>query len=213
MANGSSKYTTTADPGYKFLQSILHIPGCTTSAASRGVFPGSTHVRGRETRSYNFDFFYAHPPAVVVALVDPVGVGILESDPALRKECQRMTVRECRHRKSREMPKEKEDAAQLQQQNGDGNGMMTGCSARANGLVLDIRITDPVKLERRLKRQRSEAGDASTDSHASEKEDAKDPKPARGALDGQQDVDELDIIGPSPVLSPGPQLQYQRHLH
>ncbi|KIL55642.1 hypothetical protein M378DRAFT_577209 [Amanita muscaria Koide BX008] len=143
-------------------------------------------------------------------------VGILESDPALRKECQRMTVRERRHRKSREMPKEKEDAAQLQQQqqNGNGNGMMTGCSARANGLELDIRITDPVKLEGRLKRQRSEAGgDASTDSHASEKGDAKGPKPAPGALDRQQDVDELDIIGPSPIPSPGPQLQYQHRLH
>ncbi|KAM6489746.1 hypothetical protein JOM56_014769 [Amanita muscaria] len=121
-------------------------------------------------------------------------VGILESDPALRKECQRMTVRERRHRKSREMPKEKEDAAQLQQQqqNGNGNGMMTGRSARANGLELDIRITDPVKLERRLKRQRSEVGgDASTDSHGSEKGDAKRPKLAPGALDRQQDVDEL----------------------
>ncbi|KAM6489309.1 hypothetical protein JOM56_015210 [Amanita muscaria] len=78
-----------------------------------------------------------------------------------------------------------EGPQQQQQQNGNGNGMMTtGCSARANGLELDIRITDPVKLERSLKRQRSEAdGDASTDSHALEKGDAKGPKPAPGALD------------------------------
>ncbi|KAM6489275.1 AAA domain containing protein [Amanita muscaria] len=152
-------------------------------------------------------------------------VSILEFDPALRMECQRMAVRERKrreeHRKSREKLKEKEDAAQLlqQQQNGNGNGMMTRRSARANGLELDIRITDPVKLERRLKRQRSEAGgDASTDSHASEEGDgegreSKRPKRAPGTLDGQQDIDELDIIGPSPVPSPRPQLQQQHHPH
>ncbi|KAM6492661.1 hypothetical protein JOM56_012385 [Amanita muscaria] len=78
---------------------------------------------------------------------------------------------------------------------------------RANGLELDIRITDPVKLERRLKRQRSEAGDdAPTDSHASEERtdkgrESKHSKRAPGALGGQQDVDELN---PSPVPSPGP---------
>ncbi|KIL56188.1 hypothetical protein M378DRAFT_533332 [Amanita muscaria Koide BX008] len=105
-----------------------------------------------------------------------------------------------------------EGPQQQQQQNGNGNGMMTtGCSARANGLELDIRITDPVKLERSLKTQRSEAGgDAFTDSHASEKGDAKGPKPAPGALDRQQDVDEL--VGPSSVPLPGPQFQYQHHL-
>ncbi|KIL55120.1 hypothetical protein M378DRAFT_18228 [Amanita muscaria Koide BX008] len=80
---------------------------------------------------------------------------------------------------------------------------------RANGLELDI---DPVKLERRLKRWRSEAGDdASTDSHASEERDGKGreskrSKRAPGALDGQQHIDELN---PSPVPSPGPQLQQQ----
>ncbi|KAM6492890.1 hypothetical protein JOM56_011024 [Amanita muscaria] len=57
------------------------------------------------------------------------------------------------HRKSREKLIQKEDAAQLQQQqNGNGNGMMTRRSARANN----------IKLERKLKRQRSEAGGSVT---------------------------------------------------
>ncbi|KAM6503674.1 hypothetical protein JOM56_000617 [Amanita muscaria] len=48
---------------------------------------------------------------------------------------------------------EKEDAVQLrQQQNGNGNGMTTRRSARANRLELDIRMMDATKLERRLKR-------------------------------------------------------------
>ncbi|KIL60556.1 hypothetical protein M378DRAFT_168042 [Amanita muscaria Koide BX008] len=139
-------------------------------------------------------------------------VSILQSDPALRMECQRMAVRKRKRReerrKSRGKLKEKEDSVQLlQQQNGNGNGTITRRSARANRLELDIRITDPVNLGRRLKRQRSEAGgDASTDSHTWEEGDgegreSKRPKRASGALDGQQDTDELDIIGPSPAVA------------
>ncbi|KAM6489293.1 hypothetical protein JOM56_015194 [Amanita muscaria] len=110
-------------------------------------------------------------------------------------ECRRMAVRKRKRReehwKNNGKLKEKEDAAQLEQQNGNRNGTMTRRSARANRLELDIRITDPVKLRRRLKRQRSEAGgDASTDSHASEEGDgegreSKRPKRAFAALDGQ----------------------------
>ncbi|KIL60888.1 hypothetical protein M378DRAFT_902950 [Amanita muscaria Koide BX008] len=106
----------------------------------------------------------------------------------------------------REAKREGIRGAIAQQQNGNGNGMMT---RRQTGWSL---ITDPVKLERRLKRRRSEAGDdASTDSHASEERDGKGRESKRSkrapALDGQQDVI------PSPVPSPGPQLQQQHHLH
>ncbi|KAM6503665.1 hypothetical protein JOM56_000608 [Amanita muscaria] len=38
-------------------------------------------------------------------------------------------------------------------------------------------------------------------------------KQAPGVLDGQQDVDEVEIIGPSPVSSPGPQLQLLQQHH
>ncbi|KAM6492656.1 hypothetical protein JOM56_012380 [Amanita muscaria] len=104
----------------------------------------------------------------------------------------------------REAKREGIRGAIAQQQNGNGNGncMMT------RGQTGWSLITDPVKLERRLKRQRSEAGDdASTDSERDGK--GRESKCSKCALtlDGQQDVI------PSPVPSPGPQLQQQHHLH
>ncbi|KIL55641.1 hypothetical protein M378DRAFT_904083 [Amanita muscaria Koide BX008] len=117
-------------------------------------------------------------------------LSILEFDPALGMECQRMAVREWKrreeHRKNREKLK---DATQRLLQYGNGNE----AQCKGNGLGPHIRITDRRRLH-------SEAGgDVSTDLHASEEGDdegreSKHSRRAPGALDGQQDVDELDTV-------------------
>ncbi|KAM6489584.1 hypothetical protein JOM56_015003 [Amanita muscaria] len=64
--------------------------------------------------------------------------------------------------------------------NGNGNGMMAGPSARENGLELDIRITKPVKLERK-------AGDGKGG-------EPKHPNRASGALGPQDQLQYQHVI-------------------
>ncbi|KAF9257713.1 AAA-domain-containing protein [Marasmius fiardii PR-910] len=123
-------------------------------------------------------------------------VSILEFDGPFRLECERMAVRERKRReeykKSKEEAKEKEKAM-------NGNGSDTGVagirkSARNNGLEPELMITDPVKLERRLKRQRD---GGATDSHASEEENGdRDPKRSKMNLYVDENRDPLEIATP-----------------
>jgi len=95
----------------------------------------------------------------------------------------------------------------------NGTFMMTRRSARANGLEPELRITDPVKLERRLKRQRGECSDVAMDSQGSEEGEGEGREPKRAKhLRGEpqdDDRDPLDCIGPSPNQSPR---QAQQHV-
>jgi hypothetical protein len=73
---------------------------------------------------------------------------------------------------------------------------------RNNGQQPELTITDPVKLERRLKRQRGEEGGA--DSMGSEEEavgsndGGRDAKRSRMVIDDDDDHDPLDIVGGTP---------------
>ncbi|KIL55762.1 hypothetical protein M378DRAFT_14470 [Amanita muscaria Koide BX008] len=83
-------------------------------------------------------------------------VSILEFEPRPPDGVSTMAVRKRKrreeHGKNNGKRKEKEDAVQLllQQQNGNGNGTMTRRSARANGLGLDIRITDLCQVGKKV---------------------------------------------------------------
>ena len=128
-------------------------------------------------------------------------VSILEFDPALRMECERMAVRERKRREERRKNKDKsKDQAQEDGIQQNGTYMMTRRSARANGLEPELRITDPVKLERRLKRQRSECGDAAMDSHGSEEGEGEVREPKRVkhvSGDLEDDRDPLNFLSPN----------------
>ncbi|PFH47155.1 hypothetical protein AMATHDRAFT_77336 [Amanita thiersii Skay4041] len=156
------------------------------------------------------------------AMFTAAEVSILEFDPALRLECERMAPRERKrreeHRKSREKAKGK---SQDEHSQSNGPTMMTRRSARANGLEPELRITDPVKLERRLKRQRSENGEATTDSHGSEEGDVEGRELKRAKhVEGEQgragSRDPLDCITqrtePSLEQMPGLTQHHQYHV-
>ncbi|KAJ7062867.1 AAA-domain-containing protein [Mycena amicta] len=118
------------------------------------------------------------------AMLTATEVSMHEFDPQLRLECDRMAVRERARRatareairaaraenKGKGKEKENANANAYVNGNGGGSGHASGSdapagtrrSARHNGLQPELTITDPVQLERRLKRQRSDG--AGTDS-------------------------------------------------
>ena len=134
------------------------------------------------------------------AMFTAAQVSIQEFDPMFRQECERMAVRERQRReqqkKAKEKEKEKDDG------NGNGGPVVARRSARNNGQQPELTITDPVKLERRLKRQRGEEGGA--DSLGSEEEvvgnndGGRDAKRTRMVIDDDDDRDPLDIVGGTP---------------
>ncbi|KAJ7165878.1 AAA-domain-containing protein [Mycena filopes] len=147
------------------------------------------------------------------AMFTATQVSIHEFDPQLRMECERMALRE---RARRDAVRAAVDAANAtnakgkgkEKENGGGSGNGSGSegvpgarrSARHNGLQPELAITDPVQLERRLKRQRSDG--AATDSHGSDEDGAagRDAKRSRmaavAAADGYGSDDPL-TLGPS----------------
>ena len=132
------------------------------------------------------------------AMLTATQVSIQEFDPQFRLECERMATRERQRReeKKKEKGKEKDQPPPV----------MIRRSARANGLQPELPITDPVKLERRLKRQRGEGDANGGDSHTSEGEaaptleieDSRDAKRSRIIDEGDDDCDPLDTLNQTP---------------
>lgn len=134
------------------------------------------------------------------AMFTAAQVSIQEFDPQLRLECERMAVRERQRREQHKKNKGKEKAHD-HQVNG-GAPVAARRSARNNGQQPELSITDPVKLERRLKRQRGEECSGG-DSHGSEEEVNGDAAEGRDAkrtriIDEDNDRDPLDTIGATP---------------
>jgi len=94
-------------------------------------------------------------------------VHIHEFDPQFRLECQRMAVRERQRREERKAAraKAKAAAAAAEEQANGTYAPGTRRSARNNGQQPEITITDPLELERKLKRQRS--SESGAESHGS----------------------------------------------
>ena len=134
------------------------------------------------------------------AMFTATQVSIQEFDPQLRLECERMAVRERQRREQHKKNKGKEKAQDNQLNGGAPVGARR--SARNNGQQPELSITDPVKLERRLKRQRGEECSGG-DSHGSEEEmngageEVRDAKRSK-IVDDDDDRDPLDTIGATP---------------
>ncbi|KAG5642143.1 hypothetical protein DXG03_003573 [Asterophora parasitica] len=130
------------------------------------------------------------------AMFTTAQVSIQEFDPQFRLECERMAVRERKRRedyqKAREKGKDKGKSPE-ELSNGPVNGMRR--SGRNNGQQPELGITDPVQLERRLKRQRS--NEATSDSHVSEEETGLSRDAKRSRINDDDD-DPLNIVGRAP---------------
>lgn len=138
------------------------------------------------------------------AMLTAAEMSVLEFDPHFGVECQRMAVRERKRREERRKAKDRGK----EKENGVGIGAYapgTRRSARHNGQQPEIRITDPLQLERRLKRARS-SGELSSESPDAGPGDDKDrvesgtnprqQKRARTASSEDDDHDPIDLIGP-----------------
>jgi len=128
------------------------------------------------------------------AMLTAAQVSIHEFDPGLRIECDRMAPRERQrreeHKKSREKGKGRADDV--------AHAVGTRRSARHNGQQPELSITDPLKLERKLKRQRS--NEDPVDSHGSSEEngDGRDAKRSKHSVTSDDDDrDLLNIVGPT----------------
>jgi len=138
------------------------------------------------------------------AMFTAAQVSIQEFDPQFRLECERMAVRERRRRLSEDQEKRKEHWRGAAEEHGPGQVSGIRRSGRNNGQQPELSITDPVLLERRLKRQRS--NEAGSDSHGSE-EGNHEAKRSKVNVDDENDT--LDVVI-SPPQSISRRMQGQR---
>ena len=125
------------------------------------------------------------------AMFTAAQVSIQEFDPQFRLECERMAVRERRRRLSEGEEKRKEQGKGAAEEHGPGQVNGIRRSGRNNGQQPELSITDPVLLERRLKRQRS--NEAGSDSHGSEEENH---EAKRSKVIAHDEIDPLNMISP-----------------
>ncbi|KAG6856076.1 hypothetical protein H0H87_007606 [Tephrocybe sp. NHM501043] len=155
-----------------------------------GKMVHNAHVRSHE----DMDRLYKAQSMFTAAQVS-----IQEFDPQFRIECERMAVRERKRleeaQKLKEGGEKEKDKGRAPEDASHLNGARR--SGRNNGQQPELGITDPVQLERRLKRQRS--NEATSDSHASEEENGenRESKRSKMVIDEQ---DPIDIISPVPAL-------------
>ena len=136
------------------------------------------------------------------AMLTATEVSLNDFDQTFRLECERMAVRERRRRDDRKKRREKEKAekekekeekekeeAQANEAADQNNPYAPGTrrSARNNGQEPEVAITDPLQLERRLKRGRSAEGHL-TDGRLSSEEvgEGRSPKRSRVASEDEQ---------------------------
>lgn len=156
------------------------------------------------------------------AMYTAAQVSIQEFDPGFRLECERMAERERQRREQRRAEKEKERSRQASREgsangNGSGSGQENGNGApvrrsgRNNGQAPELGITDPLLIERRLKRQRPDgttiaSGEESGEDHSNENQsnnkrtrmDVDIVVEEQAIIPRQQDErDELDVLGPT----------------
>lgn len=128
------------------------------------------------------------------AMLNAAEVSLLDIDHQMRLECERMAQRERKRRDQRRKDRDKEKGLV----NGNVNGHPvyapgTRRSTRNNGQHLQVEITDPVALERRLKRQRST--DSGADYQGSGSENSEERNAKRSRLTPDHGPDEIDFLG------------------
>lgn len=148
------------------------------------------------------------------AMYTATELSLSEFDPTLRLECARMAEREHQRRRERREARDKTKNGNGKNDGGnkDGSSYAPGTrrSARNSGLQPELSITDPVGLERKMKRQRStEVGEScnnSGDDTATAAADDRASKRSRlqaiteedvAGVVSDHDLDSLNIIGPT----------------
>lgn len=132
------------------------------------------------------------------AMLIAAEVSMQEFDAQFRLECQRMAERERKRRDERKKAKGKNSAPDVGQNGAYAPG--TRRSARHTGQQPEMSITDPLQLERRLKRARS--GDRPSGSPESSEENKVERsgtprQPKKRPRTILSDDDELDMLGPT----------------
>lgn len=127
------------------------------------------------------------------AMLTATEVSLNDFDQTFRLECERMAVRERRRRADRKKQKEKQKAEKEKETQGaegaDPNNPYapgTRRSARNSGQEPEVAITDPLQLERRLKRSRSTEGNITEGRHSPEESgEGRSPKRSRVASEDE----------------------------
>lgn len=140
------------------------------------------------------------------AMLIAAQVSMQEFDPQFRLECQRMAERERKRRDERRKAKGKNSAPDVGQNGTYAPG--TRRSARHTGQQPEMSITDPLQLERRLKRARS--GDRPSGSPESSEENKAEgngtprqpKKRLRTILSDDDERDPIDLLGPTTSQQP-----------
>jgi len=128
------------------------------------------------------------------AMLTAAEVSIHEFDPGLRIECDRMAPRERQRREEHKKSKDKGKG----RADDPGHAVGTRRSARHNGQQPELSITDPLKLERKLKRQRSNEDEGNSRGSSEEHGDGRDTKRSKlSVTSDDDDRDPLDIVGPT----------------
>jgi ATPase family AAA domain-containing protein 2 len=128
------------------------------------------------------------------AMYTAAEVSIQDFDPTLRLECDRMATRERQRREERKKNKGKGKATDSNGQNGT---LGTRRSARHNGQAPELGITDPLQLERRLKRQRPDEEAAASQGSGEENSENRTVKKSKVVVSDDDDNDPLDVVGPT----------------
>jgi hypothetical protein len=127
------------------------------------------------------------------AMLTATEVSLNDFDQPFRLECERMAIRERKRREDRKKQREKEraekakeaQAAEVDPNNPYAPG--TRRSARNSGQEPEVAITDPLQLERRLKRSRSAEGNMADGRQSSEEAgNGRTPKRSRVASEDEQ---------------------------
>lgn len=127
------------------------------------------------------------------AMLTAAEVSIGDFDPQFKLECQRMAQREHKRRAERRKAKDKGKA-------NEETILAPRRSARNAGQQAEISITDPLMLERRLKRQRSnEAGATPSEDETSERAQ----KRSRNEVEGLNDLPPMEFVD-NPATPPRP---------
>lgn len=133
------------------------------------------------------------------AMLIAAEVSMQEFDPHFKLECQRIAERERKRRDERKKAKGKNSAPDVGQNGTYAPG--TRRSARHTGQQPEMSITDPLQLERRLKRARS--GDRPSGSPESSEENKakgsgtpRQPKKRLRTILSDDERDPIDLLGP-----------------
>lgn len=123
------------------------------------------------------------------AMLTAAEVSIQDFDPQFRQECERMAARESKRREAARKAREKSRAASGTPPINGSEVYAPGTrrSARHNGLQPELSITDPLLLERRLKRQRS--AEANSEDQEMDGRGSKRSRVSSNELDGHSPMD------------------------